>query len=71
MSEITVTVQEENLFSASTNLTSLAFVESLDNVGDVDTSSKTNGSVLVYKASTNKWTATKTLDLQQVEGGEF
>lgn len=30
-----------------------------------------NGSLLVYKTNTSKWTATKTLDLQVVDSGEF
>jgi activator of HSP90 ATPase len=30
-----------------------------------------NGSVLVYKTNTSKWTSTKTLDLQIVDSGEF
>jgi hypothetical protein len=72
MSEITVTIEEQNLVAVSTTLSNPAFVDSLDNVADVDTSAgKQNGSVLVYKTNTNKWTATKTLDLQNLEGGEF
>lgn len=38
---------------------------------DVDTTVLTNGSVLVYKTTTNKWTSTTTLDAQNMEGGEF
>lgn len=30
-----------------------------------------NGSLLVYKTNTSKWTATKTLNLQTVDSGEF
>jgi hypothetical protein len=45
----------------------------LDFVGDVDviTNGKVNGSVLVYNTTTNKWTATTTLNAQNMEGGEF
>ena len=38
---------------------------------DVDSSATTNGSVLVYRTVTNKWTSTTTLDAQNMEGGEF
>lgn len=38
---------------------------------DVDTTSLHNGSILVYKTTTNKWTSTTTLDAQNMEGGEF
>jgi hypothetical protein len=72
MTELVVFIEEQNLVSASTNLSNPAILESLDSVGDIDVSSgKQNGSVLVYKTTTNKWTATKTLDLQNLEGGEF
>jgi len=40
-------------------------------IQDVDSSLLVNGSVLVYKTNTNKWTATTTFDAQNVEGGEF
>lgn len=38
---------------------------------DVDTTILNNGSVLVYKTNTNKWTSTTTLDAQNMDGGEF
>jgi hypothetical protein len=45
----------------------------MDNIGDVDmsTEGKNNGSILVYRTTTNKWTSTRTLDAQNMEGGEF
>lgn len=43
----------------------------LSNMSDVDATSLENGSVLVYKTTTNKWTSTRLLDLQFMEGGEF
>lgn len=43
----------------------------LTQLGDVDASNLVNGSVLVYKTTTNKWTSTLTLDAQNMEGGEF
>lgn len=71
--EFTVTVQEDNLVSAFTNLNNPVSVESLNNIGDVDTSTngKVDGSVLVYKVSTNKWTATTVLDAQDITGGHY
>ena len=70
---ITATVQQNSLFIASTNLAEPATVDSLGSVGDVDTTTngKLNGSVLVYKTTTNRWTSTTTLDAQNMEGGEF
>ena len=68
-----VTTSQQNLTTADTNLTPPAVVEALDNVADVDTSTygKLEGSVLVYRTNTNKWTSTTTLDSQNMEGGEF
>jgi len=45
----------------------------MSNIADVDvtTNGKVNGSILVYKTNTNKWTASTTLDAQNMEGGEF
>ena len=81
MTETTATVEEEQSISAtvsqtsittsSTDLANPAVLESLSDVADVDTVDKINGSVLVYKTLTNKWTATTTLDAQNMEGGEF
>jgi hypothetical protein len=38
---------------------------------DIVSEGLNNGSLLVYKTNTSKWTATKTLDLQIVDSGEF
>lgn len=38
---------------------------------DVDASSLENGSILVYKTSSLKWTATKKLEDQSLEGGQY
>jgi hypothetical protein len=43
----------------------------LEDLGNVDAQYLANGSVLVYKTNTSKWTSTRTLDLQIMEGGEF
>lgn len=38
---------------------------------DVDVGNLENGSVLVYKSSSLKWTATTTLEQQNLEGGHY
>ena len=40
-------------------------------ISDIDAVNPDNGSVLVFKQTTNKWTATKTLEAQTMEGGFF
>lgn len=71
MAEITATVTQEDLLLASTNLANPAVVESISQIGDVDTTNLSNGAVLVYKSNTNKWVSTTLLDQQHVEAGEF
>jgi hypothetical protein len=73
MAQITVQVEEENLTTVSTNLNNPVVLETLDNVGDIDMSAngKQDGSVLVYKTNTNKWTATTLLDQQEISAGQF
>lgn len=43
----------------------------LENLNDVDVSSRVNGSVLVYSASTGKWTSTLDLEEQNINGGSY
>ena len=38
---------------------------------DIVSEGLNNGSLLVYKTNTSKWTATKTLNLQTVDSGEL
>jgi hypothetical protein len=70
---LSVAVSEGVLTLSQTNLAAPAVVESISNIADVDitTYGKVNGSILVYKTNTNKWTASTTLDAQNMEGGEF
>ena len=68
---LSVAVSEGVLTLSSSTLSNPAVVESLSDVADVDTTTKINGSVLVYRTTTNKWTASTTLDAQNLEGGEF
>lgn len=46
-------------------------VHSVALIGDVDTTTLVNGSVLVYKSSTHKWVSTTTLEEQNLEGGHY
>jgi hypothetical protein len=48
-------------------------VTTLNELSDVDviTEGTQDGSVLVYKAQTSKWTSTRLLNQQFMEGGEF
>jgi hypothetical protein len=46
-------------------------VAEMDNIGNVNTSSKTDGSVLVYNASSEEWESTLTLEKQNVNGGQY
>jgi hypothetical protein len=75
MSEITAIVSDpygegNNGVSVMASLTSIS-PNSIEAMLDVDLQQLTNGSVLVYKNNTTKWTATTTLDAQNMEGGEF
>lgn len=70
---LSVAVSEGVVTLSSSNVANPAVVESISNIADVDitTNGKIDGSILVYKTTTNKWTASTTLDAQNMEGGEF
>jgi hypothetical protein len=71
---ITVAVSEGTYaLTSSTTLVNPTTVGSIASIGDVDTSTNglQTGSILIYKTTTNKWTSTRTLDAQNMEGGEF
>jgi hypothetical protein len=70
---VKVRAQQQGLTLINSNLNNPATVNRVQDIGDVDitTNGKLEGSVLVYKATTNKWTSTTTLDEQNLEGGEF
>lgn len=57
--------------STNTLLNPGGAVESISDIGNVDTTTLDNGAVLVYRTTTNRWTSTTTLDAQDMEGGEF
>ena len=46
-------------------------LSSLSEITNVDTTVLENGSVLVFKTTTNKWTSTRTLEEQNLEGGHY
>lgn len=71
--DIFVTVETEQLATVSTvgeqGLSGTS--GSLSDIADIDTTSLANGSVLVYKTTTNKWTSTLDLEDQYMNGGFF
>lgn len=44
---------------------------SMGEILDVDVTAKTDGSVLVYKTLSSKWTATTLLEQQELNGGHY
>jgi hypothetical protein len=46
-------------------------VGTLTNSSDVDVSALQDGGILIYNATTNKWTATNLLEKQIFEAGQF
>jgi hypothetical protein len=46
-------------------------VTTLQGLSNVDVSSLTNGGILVYNSTSQKWVATTTLDAQNMEGGYY
>lgn len=57
--------------TSATTLNNPAYVESVSDIGNVDTDTLVDGAILVYKTTTNKWTSTTTLDAQNMEAGEY
>jgi hypothetical protein len=48
-----------------------AGVTTLQGLTNVDVTNLTNGGVLVYNSTSQKWVATTTLDAQNMEGGYY
>lgn len=69
--QVSATVTDTSINLAQSNLSNPAIIQSMSDIGNVDSTTLNNGSVLVYKTITNKWTSTTTLDAQNMEGGEF
>ena len=70
--DLIVTVEDTSFTFATSDLSNPAVVERLEDIGDIDISGgKADGSVLVYKTTTNKWTATRVLEAQDITGGQY
>ena len=78
--KITVNTQNTNTVSVNTQsnnevvavgIQGPAGPNFITQAADVDATVLNNGSILVYKTNTSKWTSTTTLDAQNMEGGEF
>jgi hypothetical protein len=70
--DLIVTIEDTSFTFATSDLSNPAIVERLEDVGDIDVSGgKVDGSVLVYKTTTNKWTATRVLEAQDITGGQY
>jgi hypothetical protein len=48
-----------------------AGIENIGDALDVDSTNKTNGSILVYSTANQKWVATTLLENQSVESGHY
>jgi len=48
-----------------------AGIQNISNAFDVDSTNKTDGSVLVYSTQNQKWVATTQLENQNVESGHY
>lgn len=44
---------------------------SIENMTDVDLQNLEDGSILIYKNATSMWTASRLLDRQNLEGGNY
>jgi len=77
MSDIFAVIDNGQNISASVSSDSLTAnmniltLNSLSEITNVDTTVLENGSVLVFKTTTNKWTSTRTLEEQNLEGGHY
>ena len=70
---LTATVTQSTDFSVSAvGIQGLSASDSnLEMLNNVDASNLQDGSLLIYKTGTSKWTASTLLDQQSMEGGEF
>jgi hypothetical protein len=66
-----VVTEEKGITLIVTGMMGPPTVASISNSGDVDISNLQSGSMLVYNTVTNKWVATKLLDQQTIEAGQF
>lgn len=66
---ISVVVQKPK--SVLVNQSGVIAIRRLDDLLDVDTSAKENGSMLVYNEATGQFIATRLLDHQEIDGGLY
>ena len=72
LSTMKATIQGKRGFNAKSYVSvSNDQLENIINIGDVDSSTLGDGSVLVYNESTEKWLTTNSLEKQDIDAGEF
>lgn len=71
--DIYATIETQNILTVDTvGIQGLsATAGNLEDIANVDSADVQNGSVLVYKTATNKWTSTLYLEDQYMNGGFF
>lgn len=71
--DIYATVETQNILTVDTiGIQGLSATSgSLGDITDIDLTTLREGSVLVYKTATNKWTSTLDLEDQYMNGGFF
>jgi hypothetical protein len=67
----TVVIDNKQATIVLTGLMGPAGVSTLQGLSNVDVTNLTNGGVLVYNSTSQKWVATTTLDAQNMEGGYY
>lgn len=67
----TVVTQTPRIQTIVTGMMAPTSAVNVDQLRDVDISQLGEGSILVYNAQTQKWTATTLLDQQIIESGQF
>jgi len=65
---IRATVRDEADVRVRSNISVSRRLEEFTNI---DSTNLENGSLLVYKTNTNRWTSTRQLDEQNIDCGEF
>lgn len=68
MTKIQARVKDQNEVRARSAIT---VTRKIEDFTDVDTSNLENGSVFVYDTATSKWTSTRLLNQQDIDGGEY
>jgi hypothetical protein len=67
---VIATVSDPSGTDVNATLTSVPS-NSVANMSDVDLQELQDGSLLIYKNATSKWTASRLLDQQNLEGGYY